>query len=146
MTQMNVFNTLFHQLHFYSTVIIVVVPLLQDNRGRPIQPDLHPDSYSMSDLAAGRSRRQSFSRRDRRAATAEPAYITSELNGDSLPAQFEIGDGKEYNGFYNRPLDKGKYYMFFSRVSVMSEDGVSIFGKEYNEYWNPKLFIFWKCI
>ncbi|XP_072021945.1 receptor-type tyrosine-protein phosphatase F-like isoform X2 [Amphiura filiformis] len=106
-----------------DNVFIVVVPLLTDNNGRPIIPDKPTDSYSLSDLTSSdRSRRDVSDRREQRATEAESPYISAQLRGNNMPPNFVIGDGAVYNGYYNKPLEKGKYYSFFTRVTVMSED------------------------
>ena len=109
-----------------SNVVIVVVPCLQDNKGRPIVPDRRPDTYSIEELTPSDRRRRDVydESRDRRAATPAPPYITAKLRGDHMPSSFTIGDGAVYDGYYNKELEKGTYYAFFTRVTVMSEDEV----------------------
>jgi hypothetical protein len=53
-------------------------------------------------------------------------YVTAEILGSTLVANFTIGDGKYYNGYYNAPLEPASTYRVFVRAVTKAQNGVSI--------------------
>ncbi|XP_071498430.1 receptor-type tyrosine-protein phosphatase delta-like, partial [Diadema antillarum] len=100
---------------------VIVIPLGLDENGTPLGPAISPNDIKTSQLLGGARARRSL--RDRRQSTTggEP-YITAKLMGDKLPSSFVIGDNSEINGFKNKPLEQGKYYVFFTRAVVLNEN------------------------
>ncbi|XP_046381277.2 receptor-type tyrosine-protein phosphatase kappa-like isoform X1 [Haliotis rufescens] len=74
------------------------------------------------------------SRRRRQAA----GYITAELEPSQVPQrrQFEIGDGRNYSGVVNRPLEREKYYnIYYVVVSTLN----SVTKTSYSQMKGPRL-------
>ena len=77
---------------------MVVRVLLDDTSLRPL------DNYTVSELLApSRSRRQSDA-----SDTSRP-YVTANLTWEGLRS-FRFGDGRQYDGFNNKPLRPGAEY------------------------------------
>jgi hypothetical protein len=47
---------------------------------------------------------------------ARNVYIAAKFKADQLPDEFTLGDGVEYGGFTNRPLDVDFTYRVFLRA------------------------------
>jgi hypothetical protein len=43
-------------------------------------------------------------------------YITAELKANEFKSSFSVGDDKEYGGYQNVPLEKGKTYTIAERA------------------------------
>lgn len=50
-------------------------------------------------------------------------YIAAKL--ETLPSTFTLGDQKQYNGFYNKPLQSQKVYRCFVMASLKDQESVS---------------------
>lgn len=109
--------------HYY----LVVIPHANSTRIK------HPDYYESADLIA--NSKKSFaaaaavttvsSSKDgggnRVMAVGElegQPYITAKFLQRSLPYTFPLGDGKSYEGFENRPLERSVVYKIFVRAYV----------------------------
>ncbi len=111
--------------HYY----LVVIPHANSTRIK------HPDYYESADLIA--NSKKSFaaaaaavttvsSSKDggggnRLMGAGEPEgqpYITAKFLQRSLPYTFPLGDGKSYEGFENRPLERSVVYKIFVRAYV----------------------------
>lgn len=58
--------------------------------------------------------------RRRRHLDSSKVYIAAKL--DSLPATFTLGDEKNYNGFYNKPLTNQQEYLCFVLAVLQYEE------------------------
>uniref|UniRef100_A0A8C5I3Q6 Receptor-type tyrosine-protein phosphatase F n=1 Tax=Gouania willdenowi TaxID=441366 RepID=A0A8C5I3Q6_GOUWI len=85
---------------------IVVVPVSQATRRWN-----NPDEMDLDEVSA--------SRRRRRHLDSSKPYIAARLA--SLPTTFTLGDEKEYNGFYNKPLTSQQEYLSFVLAALRSE-------------------------
>ena len=47
---------------------------------------------------------------------ARNVYIAAKFKAEYLPSEFVLGDGAEYGGFTNRPLDRDTKYQVFLRA------------------------------
>ncbi|XP_038056355.1 receptor-type tyrosine-protein phosphatase S-like isoform X2 [Patiria miniata] len=102
-----------------DNVLIVVVPL-----DGPSLPTGSPSDYSMEELlsSSGHRNQRDTSLRKRRATSNSLPYITAYLLASELTVPFTIGDEHYINGFHNRPLEENRYYTFFIKARVLSED------------------------
>uniref|UniRef100_A0A8C9U271 Receptor-type tyrosine-protein phosphatase F n=1 Tax=Scleropages formosus TaxID=113540 RepID=A0A8C9U271_SCLFO len=62
-------------------------------------------------------------RRRRRQANSVKPYIAAKLA--TLPDTFTLGDEKNYNGFYNKPLPSQQQYLCFVLAALKDQDSVS---------------------
>ncbi|XP_043196400.1 tyrosine-protein phosphatase Lar-like isoform X3 [Amphibalanus amphitrite] len=85
--------------HYY----IVVVP--EDT----VNPYRHPESYSTKNMV--QTKRTKLTRNYR-------PYIAAKFYQRDIPYTFALGDGKEYDGFLNKVLEKDKKYRIFVRAVV----------------------------
>jgi hypothetical protein len=58
-------------------------------------------------------------------------YVTAEILGPNLVANFTIGDGKNYNGYYNVPLEPGSTYRVCVRAVTKAQNGVSVMQRNW---------------
>lgn len=63
-----------------------------------------------------------LSSRQRRSNEKGRVYIAAEFKPRDLPDIFVVGDGKNYGGYKNKPLQPGHSYRLFSRAFVKSGD------------------------
>ncbi|CAL8328714.1 unnamed protein product [Lota lota] len=93
---------------------VVVLPLKRQRGGKFLNPWEEPDQMNMDELLK-EINRTSVSRAlrvRRQAAQSEPrAYVTAQFK--TLPPEFTLGDGRNYDDFRNRPLLNGQEYVFF---------------------------------
>ena len=126
MTGFYIFNcTFMFSPHSYLYIIVVPVPL--DADGNPDSLDINPNDIRTEDLKAKARRRRSAEPRKRRVPASDSdtePYIAAKLMGDKMPPSILIGDGTEINGYQNKPLKEGKYYVFFTRAVVLNENQV----------------------
>lgn len=52
---------------------------------------------------------------------ARNVYIAAKFKADQLPDEFTLGDGVEYGGFTNRPLDVDFTYRVFLRAYTVEK-------------------------
>ncbi|XP_028328372.1 receptor-type tyrosine-protein phosphatase F isoform X9 [Gouania willdenowi] len=90
---------------------IVVVPVSQATRRWN-----NPDEMDLDELL--KSSEGPALRRRRHLDSSKP-YIAARLA--SLPTTFTLGDEKEYNGFYNKPLTSQQEYLSFVLAALRSE-------------------------
>lgn len=64
-------------------------------------------------------------RRSKLAPTYRP-YICAKFYQRDIPYTFALGDGREYDGFVNRPLEKERQYRIFVRAVVDTPERVSL--------------------
>ncbi|XP_037094696.1 tyrosine-protein phosphatase Lar-like [Pollicipes pollicipes] len=69
----------------------------------------HPDSHSTKKMVEAK--------RSKVMPNYRP-YITAKFYQRDIPYTFALGDGREYDGFVNKPLEKGKKYRIFVRAVV----------------------------
>ncbi|XP_037092233.1 LOW QUALITY PROTEIN: tyrosine-protein phosphatase Lar-like [Pollicipes pollicipes] len=69
----------------------------------------HPDSHSTKKMVEAK--------RSELMPNYRP-YITAMFHQRSIPYTFALGDGRKYDGFVNKPLEKGKKYRIFVRAVV----------------------------
>ena len=103
--------------HYY----LVVIPHANSTRIK------HPDYYESADLIAN-SKSPAAATGVAGTTTAESsrkveepegkAYITAKFLQRSLPYTFPLGDGKTYESFENRPLERSVVYKIFVRAYV----------------------------
>ncbi|KAL0966555.1 hypothetical protein UPYG_G00296690 [Umbra pygmaea] len=91
---------------------IVVVPVSQSSRRWE-----NPDEMDVDELLE--SGEGSVLRRRRQVEPTRP-YIAAKLS--SLPPTFTLGDGKPYNGFYNRALAGEQQYLAFILAALKEPD------------------------
>ncbi|CAC5370851.1 PTPRD [Mytilus coruscus] len=54
--------------------------------------------------------------------SASKPYIAAKFSANRLPSLFTLGDGDEYEGFINRPLNKDWRYRVFLRAHTVEQD------------------------
>ena len=54
--------------------------------------------------------------------SASKPYIAAKFSANRLPSLFTLGDGDEYEGFMNRPLNKDWKYRVFLRAHTVEQD------------------------
>ena len=91
--------------HYY----LVVIPYANSTNVK------HPDYYESSNLIENSKRKATPVTKDEDATNA---YITAKFLQRSLPYTFPLGNGKAYEGFDNRALNKDVYYKIFVRAYV----------------------------
>jgi hypothetical protein len=111
--------------HYY----LVVIPHANSTRIK------HPDYYESADLIANSKKTSSTAVVVTAMATTASSgkeggggrlvdeiegkpYITAKFLQRSLPYTFPLGDGKSYEGFENRPLERSVVYKIFVRAYV----------------------------
>lgn len=52
---------------------------------------------------------------------ASKPYIAAKFSANKLPSLFTLGDGDEYEGFTNRPLNKDWKYLVFLRAHTVEK-------------------------
>ncbi|XP_039590547.1 protein tyrosine phosphatase receptor type Fa isoform X11 [Polypterus senegalus] len=70
-------------------------------------------------------------RRQRRQIESLKPYIAAKL--DSLPPTFILGDEKNYNGFYNKPLPGDQKYLFFVLAALEGRDTETFAASPYSD-------------
>ena len=53
--------------------------------------------------------------------SASKPYIAAKFSANRLPSLFTLGDGDEYEGFMNRPLNKDWKYRVFLRAHTVEQ-------------------------
>ena len=98
-----------------SYYYLVVIPYANSTRTK------HPDYYDSSDLISNSkapvSTTVSSNTKDKLEPEAKP-YITAKFLQRSLPYTFPLGDGRKYETFVNRQLQKNVIYKIFVRAYV----------------------------
>uniref|UniRef100_A0A8C9RP54 Receptor-type tyrosine-protein phosphatase F n=1 Tax=Scleropages formosus TaxID=113540 RepID=A0A8C9RP54_SCLFO len=94
---------------------IVVVPI-PSATSRHLE---NPDDLELDDLLET-SESSALRRRRRRQANSVKPYIAAKLA--TLPDTFTLGDEKNYNGFYNKPLPSQQQYLCFVLAALKDQD------------------------
>ncbi|XP_065639266.1 receptor-type tyrosine-protein phosphatase F isoform X1 [Hydra vulgaris] len=55
-------------------------------------------------------------------------YITAEIDAIQVPSKFEVGDGVNYNGYLNAPLQPKTKYQLHVRGKIKSPEGLDLYG------------------
>jgi len=92
--------------HYY----LVVIPFANSTKIK------HPDYYDSSDLSTNSQLKPTS--KDSKEEYESRAYITAKFLQRSLPYTFPLGDGRKFEGFLNRQLQKNVYYRIFVRAYV----------------------------
>uniref|UniRef100_A0A8C9RJ82 Receptor-type tyrosine-protein phosphatase F n=1 Tax=Scleropages formosus TaxID=113540 RepID=A0A8C9RJ82_SCLFO len=105
---------------------IVVVPI-PSATSRHLE---NPDDLELDDLLET-SESSALRRRRRRQANSVKPYIAAKLA--TLPDTFTLGDEKNYNGFYNKPLPSQQQYLCFVLAALKDQDSKTFAASPYSD-------------
>uniref|UniRef100_A0A8C9RRP1 Receptor-type tyrosine-protein phosphatase F n=1 Tax=Scleropages formosus TaxID=113540 RepID=A0A8C9RRP1_SCLFO len=103
---------------------IVVVPI-PSATSRHLE---NPDDLELDDVSTHLS---ALRRRRRRQANSVKPYIAAKLA--TLPDTFTLGDEKNYNGFYNKPLPSQQQYLCFVLAALKDQDSKTFAASPYSD-------------
>uniref|UniRef100_A0A8C4SHE2 Receptor-type tyrosine-protein phosphatase F n=1 Tax=Erpetoichthys calabaricus TaxID=27687 RepID=A0A8C4SHE2_ERPCA len=109
-------------VRWYYIVVVPVVPEASKRWENPEEMDI--DELLESSQNPGM-------RRQRRQVESLKPYIAAKL--DSLPPTFTLGDEKNYNGFYNKPLPGDQKYLFFVLAALEGRDTETFAASPYSD-------------
>ncbi|XP_061096133.1 protein tyrosine phosphatase receptor type Fa isoform X3 [Conger conger] len=90
-----------------------------------------PDEMDLDDLLEASGNPSLKRRRRRRTHDPLTPYIAAKL--ETLPGTFTLGDQKEYNGFYNRPLRSQDVYCCFVMAALKDQDSKMLAASPYSD-------------
>ncbi|XP_038854700.1 receptor-type tyrosine-protein phosphatase F [Salvelinus namaycush] len=113
-------------VRYYYIVVVPVTPATLRRWENPEDMDLDELLEASSDQSLKRRQTQEFLR----------PYIAAKM--DALPDTFPLGDEKQYNGFYNKPLPGQQQYLCFV-LAALKDHGSTFAASPYSDPITVKL-------